>query len=189
MRTPPLICYLLLAAMLSGDEEWKNTIEDSGRQKLQRSLFRSIFDESSEKMLVIDRAGLVSLANKSTLEMLDYDASAIVGKDISGLMLEKDRAEFSALLATVAKAGVVRNYKFYLLNSKGSIIRFFLTVAALYGEKAELEGYCVYLALASTEEWAALKDPHFFQTVAKKLGRLTSMGQLTCFARHQNRCM
>ena len=162
----------------------KNTIEDSGQHKLQRSLFRSIFDESSEKMLVIDRAGLVSLANKSTLELLECEVSAIVGRDISGLMLEKDRPEFSALLATAAKAGVVRNYKFYLLNSKGSIVRFFLTVAALYGDKGEPEGYCVYLALASTEEWAALKDPHFFQTVAKKLGRLTSMGQLTSVFAH-----
>jgi len=162
----------------------KEITEESNQHKLQRSLFRSIFDESSEKMLVIDRAGLVSLANKSTLELLDYEVSAIVGKDISGLMLEKDRAEFSALLATAASAGVVRNYKFYLLNSKRSIIRFFLTVAALCDEKNKLEGYCVYLALANTEEWAALKDPHFFQSVAKKLGRLTSMGQLTSVFAH-----
>lgn len=161
-----------------------NTPEDPGRHKLQRSLFRSIFYDSSEKMLVIDRAGLVSLANKHALEILEYEAPDIVGKDISGLMLEKDRAEFSALLATAANAGVVRNYKFYLLNSKGSIVRFFLTVAALCGEKGELDGYCVYLALANTEEWAALKDPHFFQTVAKKLGRLTSMGQLTSVFAH-----
>ena len=162
----------------------KNTVEDSDQRKLQRSLFRSIFNESVDKMMVLDHAGLVSLANNSMLKILDHEASAIVGKHVFGLMLEKDRAEFSALLETVAKAGVVHNYKFYLLNSRGSIVRFFLTTSALYGEKGELEGYCIYLALANTEEWAALKDPHFFQTVAKKLGRLTSMGQLTSIFAH-----
>lgn len=162
----------------------KNKTEGLENSRLQRSLFRSIFDESSEKMIVLDGAGLVSLANKTALELLGYGPSDIVGREISGLILEKDRAEFSALLATAAGAGVVRNYKFYLLNSRRSLIRFFLTVMALNDEKGALEGYCVYLALAGTEEWAALKDPHFFQTVARKLGRLTSMGQLTSVFAH-----
>lgn len=159
------------------------TPDDACAGKVQKDLFKSIFDEAAEKMIVTGQDGKVCLANKSALDLLGYKPEDIIGSDISGLMLEKDREEFRNLLKTVAKAGVVRNYKFYLLTSKESIIRVFLTGVALGGAGA-VSGYCLYLTLANTDEWAALKDPQFFQAVARKISRLTSIGQLTSVFAH-----
>ncbi|MBU2573789.1 MAG: PAS domain-containing sensor histidine kinase [Elusimicrobia bacterium] len=158
--------------------------EETCLDKVQKDLFKSIFDESSEKMIVTGIDGKVCLANKSALDLLGYKPQDIIGAGISNLMLEKDREEFKNLLETVAKAGIVRNYKFYLLTSKKSIIRLFLTGVALGGGNGGVSGCCIYLALANTDEWAALKDPQFFQSVAKKIGRLTSIGQLTSVFAH-----
>lgn len=158
--------------------------EDACAGKVQKDLFKAIFDEAAERMIVTGVDGKVCLANKSALALLGYRAEDIIGSDISGLMLEKDREEFQNLLKTVAKAGVVRNYKFYLLTSKDSIIRLFLTGVALGGGEGGVSGYCVYLSLANTDEWAALRDPQFFQSVARKISRLTSIGQLTSVFAH-----
>ncbi|MBI4802383.1 MAG: PAS domain S-box protein [Elusimicrobia bacterium] len=158
--------------------------EETCLDKVQKDLFKSIFDESSEKMIVTGIDGKVCLANKSALALLGYKPEDIIGADIAGLMLKKDYKEFENLLKTITKAGIVRNYKFYLLTSKESIIRLFLTGVALGGESGKVSGYCIYLALANIDEWAALKDPQFFQSVAKKIGRLTSIGQLTSVFAH-----
>lgn len=158
--------------------------EENCAGKVQKDLFKAIFDEAAERMIVAGVDGKICLANKSALDLLGYKAEDIIGSNISGLMLEKDRGEFDNLLKTVAKAGVVRNYKFYLLTAKDSIIRLFLTGVALGGGDGDASGYCIYLSLASTEEWAALKDPQFFQAVARKISRLTSIGQLTSVFAH-----
>lgn len=158
--------------------------QESQLHSLQRSLFRSVFNESTERFLVLDAAGVIRLVNNSALELLGYKSEDVVGKGVSTLVLEKDAEELEGFLKAVAESGELRNYKFYFLTSRQSIIRLFISIKALRDEAGGVEGFRLALSLVYPDEWAALRDPHFFQGVARKLGRLTSVGQLTSIFAH-----
>lgn len=133
---------------------------------------------------MLDAGGVIRLANDSALELLGYKEGEVVGKGVSTLVLEKDAAELDGFLKAVAESGELRNYKFYFLTSRQSIIRLFISIKSLRDGAGALEGFRLALSLVYPDEWAALRDPHFFQGVARKLGRLTSVGQLTSIFAH-----
>jgi PAS domain S-box-containing protein len=151
---------------------------------LQRSLFNAIFFNAQEPMLVLDRDLNVLLVNSSAHKLLGWADQSLKGGPASVLVLEKDLKEFSDLAELAAKNGVVRNYRFYMLTAAKSIVRLFLTVQALKDEESAVNGFCFYLSPVSPDEWSALKDPHVFRNAARKLGRLTSIGQLTSMFAH-----
>lgn len=153
-------------------------------RSLQHSLCNTIFVNAQEPMLVLGRDLRVLLVNKAALKLLGWAEGALSGKPASALVLEKDLKEFSDLAALAARNGVVRNYRFYLLTAAKSIARLFLTAQALKDESGAVDGYCLYLSPVSPDEWSALKDPHVFRNAARKLGRLTSIGQLTSMFAH-----
>lgn len=153
-------------------------------RSLQHSLCNTIFVNAQEAMLVLGRDLRVLLVNKAALKLLGWADGALDGKPASALVLEKDLKEFSDLAALAARNGAVRNYRFYLLTSAKSIMRLFLTAQALKDEAGAVDGYCLYLSPVSPDEWSALKDPHVFRNAARKLGRLTSIGQLTSMFAH-----
>lgn len=153
-------------------------------QALQRSLFDAVFLNAQEPMLALDGELRVLLVNRGALKLLGWAGEAITGKRISELVLEKDLKEFSCLAGLAVKNGVVRNYRFYMLTASKSIVRLFLTVQALKDDAGEANGFCLYLSPVSPDEWSALKDPHVFRNAARKLGRLTSIGQLTSMFAH-----
>jgi PAS domain S-box-containing protein len=160
--------------------------EDTGNSThaLRRSLFNAVFFNSQEPMLVLDRALKVLLVNNSALKLLGWAEKSLAGGPASVLVLEKDFREFSDLADLAAKNGVVRNYRFYMLTAAKSIARLFLTVQALKDDAGAVNGFCFYLSPVSPDEWSALKDPHVFRNAARKLGRLTSIGQLTSMFAH-----
>ncbi len=133
---------------------------------------------------MLDAGGVIRLANASALALLGYSESEIVGKGAAELVLEKDAAELEGFLRTVAGGGELRNHKLYFLTSTQSIIRLFISIKSLRGDGGGLEGFRLSLSLVYPDEWAALRDPHFFQSVARKLGRLTAVGQLTSIFAH-----
>jgi len=133
---------------------------------------------------VLDAGGVIRLANNSALELLGYKEEEVVGKGVSALVLEKDAAELEGFLKGVAESGELHNYKFYFLTARQSIIRLFISIKALRNDEGYTEGFRLALSLVYPDEWAALRDPHFFQGVARKLGRLTSVGQLTSIFAH-----
>jgi len=159
-------------------------LEESKLHALQRSLFEAIFFEAQESMLLLDRELNVLLANKSAMKLLGWTNQAIAGKPVSALVLEKDLKEFSDFAALTEKNGMVRNFRFYMLTVSKSVVRLFLTSQSLKDEKGEVSGLCLYLSPVSPDEWSALKDPHVFRNAARKLGRLTSIGQLTSMFAH-----
>ncbi len=158
--------------------------DESQLHGIQRSLFNSIFVNSPEPALVLDRQLTVLLVNNSALVLLGWEKNAITGNSAASLMLEKDFKEFSRLAGLAVKNGIVRNYCFYLLTAQRSIVRIFLTAQALKDDAGGVNGFCLYLSPVSPDEWALLKDPHAFRNAARKLGRLTSIGQLTSMFAH-----
>ncbi len=157
---------------------------ENSTHALRRSLFNAVFFNSQEPMLVLDRALNVLLVNASSLKLLGWTGQALNGKPASALVLEKDFKEFSDLADLAAKNGVVRNYRFYMLTAAKSIVRLFLTAQALKDDAGAVNGFCFYLSPVSPDEWSALKDPHVFKNAARRLGRLTSIGQLTSMFAH-----
>ncbi|MCM2267411.1 MAG: ATP-binding protein [Elusimicrobiales bacterium] len=151
---------------------------------LQHSLCNTIFVNAQEPMLVLGLDLRVLLVNNGALKLLGWADGSLGGKPASALVLEKDLREFSDLTALAAKNGVVRNYRFYMLTASKSIVRLFLTAQALKDEAGAVSGFCLYLSPVSPDEWSALKDPHVFRNAARKLGRLTSIGQLTSMFAH-----
>jgi len=158
--------------------------QESPLHGIQRSLFDSIFVNSPEPALVLDRDLTVLLVNNSALALLGWEKGAITGKPAASLMLAKDFTEFTRLAELAVKNGIVRNYCFYLLTAARSIVRIFLTAQALKDDAGAANGFCLYLSAVSPDEWALLKDPHAFRNAARKLGRLTSIGQLTSMFAH-----
>lgn len=151
---------------------------------IHRSLVDAIFFRAQEPMLVLDQALTVLLVNNSALKLLGWEGEEIAGKPVSELVLEKDLKDFRELTELAARNGIVRNYRFYMLTATKSIARLFLTVQLLKGEDGGVNGFCLYLSPVSPDEWSALKDPHVFKNAARKLNRLTSMGQLTAMFAH-----
>ena len=158
--------------------------KESAHHSLQRSVFDSLFYRAQEPMLVLDKAFNVLLVNASAQKLLGWGDQPLDGKPISALVLEKDLREFSEMAALAARNGVVRNHRFYLLTASRSIARLFITAQSLKDEKGELSGFCLSLSPVSPDEWSALKDPHVFRNAARKLNRLTSIGQLTSMFAH-----
>ncbi|OIO02896.1 MAG: hypothetical protein AUJ51_05640 [Elusimicrobia bacterium CG1_02_56_21] len=158
--------------------------KETPQHALQRSLFDAVFFNAQEPMLVLDRGLTVLLVNNSAVKLLGWSGLDMTGKPASALVLEKDLADFSELTALAAKNGVVRNYRFYMLTSSKNIVRLFLTVQSLKDEAGAVNGFCFYLSPVSPDEWSALKDPHVFKNAARKLNRLTSIGQLTSMFAH-----
>jgi PAS domain S-box-containing protein len=158
--------------------------EEARLHALQRSLCDTIFINAQESMLVLGRELQVLLVNNSALKLLGWAEKDVAGKPASSLVLEKDLKEFAALTDLAAKNGVVRNYRFYMLTASKIIVRLFLTVQALKDDGGTVNGFCLYLSPVSPDEWSALKDPHVFRNAARKLGRLTSIGQLTSMFAH-----
>ncbi len=159
-------------------------IEEIKLHAIQRSLSEAIFFEAQESMLLLDRELNVLLANKSALKLLGWTNEEIAGKPVSMLVLEKDLKDFSDFAALTEKNHIVRNYRFYMLTQSKSVVRLFLTSHSLKDEKGAVSGLCLYLSPVSPDEWSALKDPHVFRNAARKLGRLTSIGQLTSMFAH-----
>ncbi|MEK7721485.1 MAG: ATP-binding protein [Elusimicrobiota bacterium] len=151
---------------------------------LQHSLFNAVFFNAQEPMLALDRNLAVLLVNSSALRLLGWAGQDLAGKTAAALVLQKDLGEFSELAELAARNGVVRNCRFYMLTASKSILRLFLTVQALKDEAGAVNGFCLYLSPVSPDEWSALKDPHVFKNAARKLGRLTSIGQLTSMFAH-----
>lgn len=158
--------------------------ELSALNPLQRSLFNAVFFNAQEPMLVLDRKLAVLLVNNSALRLLGWTAQDLVGKTASALVLQKDLGEFSEMTELAARKGEVRNCRFYMLTAAKSIVRLFLTTQALKDEAGEVTGFCLYLSPVLPDQWSALKDPHIFKNAARKLGRLTSIGQLTSMFAH-----
>ncbi len=157
---------------------------DAGLTSLQHSLCNTLFVNAQEPMLVLSPGLDLLLVNRSALKLLGWEEKDVAGRPLSSLVLEKDLKEFSDLSALAAKNGVVRNYRFYVLTASRSIVRLFLTMQALNDETGAVNGFCLYLSPVSPDEWSALKDPHVFRNAARKLGRLTSIGQLTSMFAH-----
>lgn len=153
--------------------------KDTAIDHLKEELFKTIFDDSSERMLVLDVDRIIKFVNKSFLDLLEYTPEDVLGHDVKILFVEKDYNEFVKFLETVRQNQVVRNHKFYLQTSKKSIIRLFLTAMLLADENQEVLGYFITVSPVYPDEWSALKDPYFFQSIVRKLSRLTSIGQLT----------
>lgn len=151
---------------------------------VHRSLFDALFFKAQEPMIVLDRGLTVLLVNNSALKLLGWEGQDISGKPVTELVLEKDLKDFTELTELAARNGVVRNYRFYLLTASRSIARVFLTVQLLKGGDGGVNGFCLSLSQVSPDEWSALKDPHVFKNAARKLNRLTSMGQLTSMFAH-----
>ncbi|HCC49104.1 MAG TPA: hypothetical protein DEQ38_13460 [Elusimicrobia bacterium] len=151
---------------------------------IHRSLFDAVFFKAQEPMLVLDRNLDVLLVNNSALKLLGWEGKDISGKPVSDLVLEKDLKDFTELTELAARNGIVRNYRFYLLTATKSIARIFLTVQLLKSDDGGVNGFCLSLSQVSPDEWSALKDPHVFKNAARKLNRLTSMGQLTAMFAH-----
>jgi|GEM_PF-1354934 len=161
-----------------------NKKEIASLSPIQRSLFNAVFFNSQDPMLVLDRKLTVLLVNNSALKLLGWTSQDLVGKTASALVLQKDMDEFSEMTELAARNGVVRNSRFYMLTADKSIVRLFLTTQTLQDEAGAPTGFCLYLSPVSPDEWAALKDPHVFKNAARKLGRLTSIGQLTSMFAH-----
>ena len=151
---------------------------------LHRSLFDALFFRAQEPMLVLDRGLEVRLVNNAALKLLGWTAEALIGRPASELVLQKDLQEFSDMAELAAKNGVVRNCRFYLLTPAKSIVRLFITAQLLKDAAAGIDGFCLSLSPVSPDEWAALKDPYVFRNAARKLNRLTSIGQLTSMFAH-----
>lgn len=158
--------------------------KELAQQSLYRSLFDAVFFKAQEPMLVLDRALNVLLVNAGASRLLGWADQPLEGKPISALVLDKDLKEFSDMADMAARGGVVRNYRFYMLTATRSIARLFLTVMPLKDEKGQVNGFCLSLSPVSPDEWSALKDPHVFRAAARKLNRLTSIGQLTSMFAH-----
>ena len=158
--------------------------ETTDLNPLQRSLFNAVFINAQEPMLVLDRRLTVLLVNNSALKLLGWTSQDLAGKTAAALVLQKDIPEFSEMTELAARNGVVRNCRFYMLTAAKSIVRLFLTAQTLKDEAGEVNGFCLYLSPVSPDEWSALKDPHVFKNAARKLGRLTSIGQLTSMFAH-----
>ncbi|MEA3306318.1 MAG: ATP-binding protein [Elusimicrobiota bacterium] len=152
-------------------------------EEIKGSLFKTLFDDSFEHMIVLDKDLNVQLVNKSVLNLLAYPLDNLIGKSFKTLLLSKDHSEFDKFLNTVVKNEKVKNYKFYLLTFQKSIVRLFLSAGVLKTGD-DICGYYINISPVHPDDWAALKDPHLFQTVAKKLGRLTSIGQITSVFAH-----
>jgi signal transduction histidine kinase len=151
---------------------------------LDRSLFDAVFVNAQEPMLALGRDLGVLLANRNASKLLGWADGALAGRPVSALVLPKDMKEFSELAELAAKNGVVRNYRFYMLTASKSVLRLFLTAQLLKDGAGGIAGFCLYLSPVSPDEWSALKDPHVFRNAARKLGRLTSIGQLTSMFAH-----
>jgi PAS domain S-box-containing protein len=152
--------------------------------QLSRSLFSAVFVNAQEPMLVLGRDLGVLLANVSASKLLGWTDGGLAGRPVSALVLEKDMKEFAELTELAAKNGVVRNYRFYMLTASKSVVRIFLTAQLLKDDSGGVAGFCLYLSPISPDDWSALKDPHVFRNAARKLGRLTSIGQLTSMFAH-----
>jgi PAS domain S-box-containing protein len=152
--------------------------------QLRRSLFDAVFVNAQEPMLVLGRDLGVLLANRNASRLLGWADGGLEGKPLSALVLGKDQKEFVELAALAAKNGLVRNYRFYMLTASKSVVRLFLTAQLLRDEAGGIAGFFLYLSPVSPDEWTALKDPHVFRNAARKLGRLTSIGQLTSMFAH-----
>lgn len=151
---------------------------------IHRSLVNAVFFNAQEPMIVLDRGLNVLLVNNAALNLLGWPAQEIAGKSASALVLEKDYKDFAELTELAARRGLVRNYRFYMLTASRSIARLFLTVQALKDEAGAVNGFVLSLSQVSPDEWSALKDPHVFKNAARKLNRLTSVGQLTAMFAH-----
>lgn len=158
--------------------------EESAEHPVYRSLFDAVFFRAQEPMLVLDSSLTVLVVNNSAAKLLGWESRDIKGKPVSELVLEKDLKDFKELTELAVKNGVVRNYRFYMLTPSRSIVRLYLTVQALRGDDGGTNGFCLFLSQVSPDEWSALKDPHVFKNAARKLNRLTSMGQLTSMFAH-----
>lgn len=151
---------------------------------IHKSLFDAVFFKAQEPMMVLDRGLSVLVVNNSALKLLGWSGQDISDKPVSELVLGKDLKDFLELVELAARNGVVRNYRFYMLTASKSIVRLFLTVQALKDDAGVVNGYCLSFSPVSPDEWSALKDPHVFKNAARKLNRLTSMGQLTAMFAH-----
>lgn len=151
---------------------------------LKEMFFHSVFENTFESMLVTDKERVVRLANKSFLGMMGYCAGDVIGKNFSSLLPEKDYGCFNDFIESVNRNDTVKNHKFYLLTSHKSLVRLFVTANALKSGKGEVAGYFFSFSPVQPDDWSSLKDPYIFQNVAKKLGRLTSVGQMTSVFAH-----
>ncbi|MCK5106795.1 MAG: PAS domain S-box protein, partial [Elusimicrobiales bacterium] len=151
--------------------------------EIKGSLFKTLFDDSLEHMVVIDKSLNVQLVNKSVLNLLGYPPDDLIGKSFKTLLLSKDHSEFDKFLDIVIKNKTVKNHKFYLQTFQKSIVRLFLSSGVLKSGDG-ICGYYINISPVHPDDWSALKDPQLFQSVAKKLGRLTSIGQITSVFAH-----
>ncbi len=156
----------------------------SGTTELKELFFKSIFEKSSESMVLISEKGEIKLVNNNFLKLLGYEKEEIADKNFNHLLLEKDHAFFLKFLENVKKSETVKNFKFYLLTASRSIVRLFISADVLKDEKGKVGGFYLSISHVQPDDWSSLKDPYVFQSVAKKLGKLTSVGQLTSVFAH-----
>jgi len=160
------------------------TTRENMNDPLRLSLFDAVFVNAQEPMLVLGRDLGVLLANRNASRLLGWADGELTGRPVSSLVLDKDMKEFSELTVLAAKNGVVRNHRFYMLTASRSMVRLFLTAQLLRDGTGVMTGFCLCLSPVSPDEWSALKDPNVFRNAARKLGRLTSIGQLTSMFAH-----
>ncbi|MBU2530541.1 MAG: HAMP domain-containing histidine kinase, partial [Elusimicrobia bacterium] len=72
---------------------------------------------------------------------------------------------------------------FYLQTFHKSIVRLFLSAGVLKNGE-DICGYYINISPVHPDDWSSLNDPQLFQSMSKKLGRLTSIGQITSVFAH-----
>ena len=88
---------------LTRDITERRRAEDALRRSEER--FRVLIEKSSDLLLVLDAAGLVTFASPSTVEALGQPLDALMGRDLPSLLHPEDRAEVEAAMAALRAGG------------------------------------------------------------------------------------
>jgi len=156
---------------------------ESISSEIKEIVFDKLFFNSIEKYIVMDKGLKILMCSKSALEILGYNEN-IIGQNFKNFIMQKDIPEFDKFISALNVNEIVKNFKFYLMTSNGTISRFFLS-GILLKSNDHVKGYLISFSISNPQEWASFKEHNvFFQFITRKLGKLTSLGKLTTIFAH-----
>ncbi len=85
--------------------------------------FRSLVQNSSDMVTVLNENGQIGYTSESTHRMLGYNSEALVGKPLEDLIVSEEKAGFESFLSEVmAKPHETRTFEYTLRNAAGDLM-------------------------------------------------------------------
>ncbi|WP_018127862.1 PAS domain S-box protein [Balneola vulgaris] len=122
------------------------------RIRKSEKLFRSLFENSSNAIVMVDDTNKVEMINSSFKKLFGYDETEIIGEDIDAVIVPDDEYEEAPKMPALGMSQIKLTKEVVRLNKFGERKHLILSAIPVYLNEKPFKGYGIYIDITDLKE-------------------------------------